>query len=183
MEIHLREIEIFQFHPSSNSSGSLFIYRLGIFSSISYMIDMALDIINQMDGTIKVNNFPAIIGWLRCWFNYQCVPPLNHPQPHHRIYMLTCGVFVHTAPILTEKLMSGKILIQWRHQLCADISRTRYMDPERTRAVHTEIANIFFNQDVEESDDTSSEKSTTKSGKKYTWFLASFYLKKYKFRI
>lgn len=62
--------------------------------------------------------------------------------------------------------MSGKILIQWRHQLCADTARIRYMDPERTRAVHTEIANIFFNQEAEESDDTSSEKSTTKSGEK-----------------
>lgn len=62
--------------------------------------------------------------------------------------------------------MSGKILIQWRHSLCAEIARTRYTNPESTRAVHTEIANIFFNPDAGEdsSDDTSSERSTTKSG-------------------
>lgn len=66
--------------------------------------------------------------------------------------------------------MSGKILIQWRHSLCVDITKVRYTNPENTRAVHTEIANIFFNPDGAEdsSDDTSScdERShTTKSGK------------------
>ncbi|KAJ6644572.1 Protein qui-1 [Pseudolycoriella hygida] len=63
------------------------------------------------------------------------------------------------APLLREKLMSGKVLIQWRHSLCADISKSRYMDPDRTRAVHTEIANIFFNQDVDDSDETSTVNS------------------------
>lgn len=68
--------------------------------------------------------------------------------------------------------MSGKILIQWRHSLCAEIARTRYSNPERTRAVHTEIANIFFNpadadagDDSGDGDDTSSQHSrATKSG-------------------
>lgn len=66
--------------------------------------------------------------------------------------------------------MSGKILIQWRHSLCAEIARARYSNPERTRAVHTEIANIFFNpadagDDSGDGDDTSSQHSqATKSG-------------------
>lgn len=59
--------------------------------------------------------------------------------------------------------MSGKIIIQWQHSLCAEIAKSRYTDPEKTRAMHTEIANIFFNQDTEDSDETSSERST-KSG-------------------
>lgn len=53
--------------------------------------------------------------------------------------------------------MSGKILIQWRHGLCAEIAKQRYMDPDSTRAVHIEIANIFFNQEQDESDEISSE--------------------------
>lgn len=44
------------------------------------------------------------------------------------------------------------------------------MDPENTRAVHTEIANIFFNQDAEESDETSSEHSV-KSGEIYCYIM------------
>lgn len=62
--------------------------------------------------------------------------------------------------------MSGKILIQWRHILCAEIAKARYTNPESRRGVHTEIANIFFNPDAGEDsgDDTSSERSTTKSG-------------------
>lgn len=55
--------------------------------------------------------------------------------------------------------MSGKVLIQWRHSLCDDISKSRYMDPDTTRAVHTEIANIFFSQDAEDSDETSTVNS------------------------
>lgn len=75
--------------------------------------------------------------------------------------------FCLTEPIIREKLMSGKILIQWRHSLCAEIAKARYMDPEKTRAVHTEIANIFFNQDAEDSDETSTSEQSVKSGEIY----------------
>lgn len=73
----------------------------------------------------------------------------------------------NTEPLITEKLMSGKILLQWRHSLCSELAKARYTNPERTRAVHTEIANLFFNQDSNDDsgDDTSSERSTAKSGK------------------
>lgn len=57
--------------------------------------------------------------------------------------------------------MSGKILIKWRHNLCAEIAKKRYMDPENTRAMHIEIANIFFNQEGDDSDETSSEHTVT----------------------
>lgn len=53
--------------------------------------------------------------------------------------------------------MSGKVLIQWRHCLCRDIARKRYMDPETTRSMHIDIANIFFNQEQDDSDEISSE--------------------------
>ena len=56
-------------------------------------------------------------------------------------------------------MMSGKILIEWRHRLCEEITRTRYMDVNSQRAMHIEIANIFFNQDTDDSDEITSEKS------------------------
>lgn len=61
--------------------------------------------------------------------------------------------------------MSGKILIEWKHRLCSDISRQRYMDPDITRSVHIEIANIFFNQEQDDSDEISSEHNS--AGKQF----------------
>lgn len=55
--------------------------------------------------------------------------------------------------------MSGKLLIEWRHSLCAEISQKRYMTPDGTRRAHVELANIFFNHEIDEYDDTSSNKT------------------------
>ncbi|XP_055702272.1 protein qui-1 [Phlebotomus papatasi] len=66
-------------------------------------------------------------------------------------------------PLIREKLMSGKVLIQWRHDLCAQIAKSRYMDDESLRLAHTELANIFFSQDGEESDETTISHPTDKS--------------------
>ncbi|XP_055320250.1 protein qui-1 isoform X3 [Sitodiplosis mosellana] len=59
--------------------------------------------------------------------------------------------------IIRPKIMSGRILIEWKHRLCSELSRQRFMDPDITRAVHIEIANIFFNQEQDDSDEISSE--------------------------
>lgn len=59
--------------------------------------------------------------------------------------------------------MSGKMLIEWRHGICADITKTRYMDEEISRTSHTEIVNIFFPQENEDSNDSQSETSDEKS--------------------
>lgn len=64
--------------------------------------------------------------------------------------------------------MSGKVLIEWRHPFSAVLSKERYMNPNYTRSLHTEIANIFFNQDTSadnSSDDGSSEKSDVTQGR------------------
>lgn len=53
--------------------------------------------------------------------------------------------------------MSGKTLIEWRHRLCAELSRRRYMNSDITRSTHIEIAHIFFSPDQEDSDEISSE--------------------------
>lgn len=66
-------------------------------------------------------------------------------------------VVYYIDPIIRQKIMSGRVLIEWKHRLCSELSRQRYMDPDITRAVHIEIANIFFNQEQEDSDEISSE--------------------------
>ncbi|XP_055527282.1 protein qui-1 isoform X1 [Wyeomyia smithii] len=65
--------------------------------------------------------------------------------------------------LLREKLMSGKLLIVWRHSLCSDITKVRYMTPEISRSVHSEIVNLFFPPDSDESDEISSEQQSRKS--------------------
>lgn len=61
--------------------------------------------------------------------------------------------------------MSGKVLIQWRHSLCAEIAKARYMTTrEIIRQAHTDMANIFFGEPSEDSDDVTSSHSDTKPG-------------------
>ncbi|XP_062708711.1 protein qui-1 [Aedes albopictus] len=65
--------------------------------------------------------------------------------------------------LLREKLMSGKLLIVWRHSICSEITKVRYMTPDISRAVHSEIVNLFFPPDSEESDEISSAQNSRKS--------------------
>lgn len=61
--------------------------------------------------------------------------------------------------------MSGKMLIEWRHDLCVDITKKRYIsDQEALRVAHAEIVNLFFPQETsDESDDINSETSEKSS--------------------
>ncbi|ETN64158.1 hypothetical protein AND_004106 [Anopheles darlingi] len=65
--------------------------------------------------------------------------------------------------VLREKLMSGKLLIVWRHSICAEITKARYMTPDITRAIHSELVNLFFPPDGDDSDDMSTEQHSRKS--------------------
>nr|XP_043066337.1 uncharacterized protein LOC108122468 isoform X3 [Drosophila bipectinata] len=66
--------------------------------------------------------------------------------------------------LLHDKIMSGKVLIQWRHNYCATVAKRRYMDTQRTRSLHSELANLFFPQDEDESTlENESKCSETKS--------------------
>lgn len=56
--------------------------------------------------------------------------------------------------------MSGKVLLQWRHSYCAELSRKRYMDAQSTRAMHIAIANIFFQHENEDNDVSTSENAS-----------------------
>lgn len=61
--------------------------------------------------------------------------------------------------------MSGKLLIEWRHDLCAEITKKRYInDQEMMRLAHAEIVNLFFPQETsDESDEIHSETSDKSS--------------------
>ncbi|XP_034478202.1 NACHT domain- and WD repeat-containing protein 1 [Drosophila innubila] len=66
--------------------------------------------------------------------------------------------------LLHDKIMSGKVLIQWRHNYCAAVAKRRYMNVESTRSLHMELANLFFPQDEDESTlENDSTRSETKS--------------------
>lgn len=61
--------------------------------------------------------------------------------------------------------MSGKLLIEWRHDLCFEITKKRYInDQEVMRSAHAEIVNLFFPQETsDESDEINSETSDKSS--------------------
>jgi hypothetical protein len=61
--------------------------------------------------------------------------------------------------------MSGKLLIEWRHDLCAEITKKRYInEQEMMRLAHAEIVNLFFPQETsDESDEINSETSDKSS--------------------
>nr|XP_014277406.2 NACHT domain- and WD repeat-containing protein 1 [Halyomorpha halys] len=69
---------------------------------------------------------------------------------------------------ITEKFMSGRILLSWKHELTSKVARRRYLQSQDVcRALHAEIANLFFSefsdQDVqeEESDHSADEEKQT----------------------
>lgn len=75
-------------------------------------------------------------------------------------FSFLCFFFLITEPMIREKLMSGKLLINWRHDLCGEIAKERYMDMDVIQLTHTELANLFFQQETDDSgDETSSEHS------------------------
>lgn len=61
--------------------------------------------------------------------------------------------------------MSGKLLIEWRHDLCAEITKKRYINSQEVmRLAHAEIVNLFFPQETsDESDEINSETSDKSS--------------------
>lgn len=61
--------------------------------------------------------------------------------------------------------MSGKLLIEWRHDLCVEITKKRYInDQEVMRLAHAEIVNLFFPLETsDESDEINSETSDKSS--------------------
>ena len=75
--------------------------------------------------------------------------------------------------------MSGKLLIEWRHDLCAEITKKRYInDQESLRFAHAEIVNLFFPQDTSDESDEIHSETSEKSSKFLTFFVSiNFFMK------
>jgi len=71
-----------------------------------------------------------------------------------------------TEPFIREKLTSGKLLIEWRHDLCAEVTKKRYInsDQELLKAAHAEIANLFFPQETSDESEDGNSDTSEKSG-------------------
>ncbi|XP_068081226.1 protein qui-1 [Anabrus simplex] len=71
-----------------------------------------------------------------------------------------CAVRHRMAPLIREKLMSGKMLICWRHELTADVVRKRYLHSQDVlRATHGEVANLFFSEFVHQNSEAETEEA------------------------
>jgi hypothetical protein len=67
--------------------------------------------------------------------------------------------------------MSSKLLIEWRHDLCAEIAKKRYInDQEMLRVAHAEIVNLFFPQETSDESDEINSETSEKSGELKTNF-------------
>ncbi|XP_050313345.1 protein qui-1 [Anthonomus grandis grandis] len=70
-----------------------------------------------------------------------------------------CLIKRKLAPLIREKIMSGILLIEWRHVMIKELTRKRYLSgTEISKNIHTELSTLFFNEFLEEnSDDEASE--------------------------
>jgi len=97
---------------------------------------------------------------------------INHNQPRFQFVCikyrahksLVCGiytVFVFVSePLICEKLMSGKVLLCWRHDLTSEVARRRYLQSQDSlRSAHGEIANLFFSEFSQQRSDAETEET------------------------
>ncbi|XP_019876166.2 protein qui-1 [Aethina tumida] len=69
-----------------------------------------------------------------------------------------CAAKRQMGPILKEKVMSGKLLICWKHTATKEVVSTRYLtNPDAIRNTHSELANLFFNEFLEDNSDSEAE--------------------------
>ena len=74
-----------------------------------------------------------------------------------------------TAPLIREKLMSGKLLIEWRHDFCAEIAKKRYLsDQDVVMIAHAEIVNLFFPHETSDDSEEIHSETSEKSGKSFS---------------
>jgi hypothetical protein len=63
-------------------------------------------------------------------------------------------------PLIREKLMSGKLLVCWRHDLTSEVARRRYLQSQDSlRSAHGEIANLFFSEFSQQGSDAETEEA------------------------
>lgn len=54
--------------------------------------------------------------------------------------------------------MSGRLVIEWSHELTLEIAKAKYLNSQEiAKATHTEIANLFFSEFSESDENSESE--------------------------
>ncbi|KAJ9583451.1 hypothetical protein L9F63_022204, partial [Diploptera punctata] len=77
--------------------------------------------------------------------------------------------------LLYQKLMSGKMLICWRHELTSEVARKRYLQSQDSlRSTHGEVANLFFSEFSQQGSE--SEYPTSPTENKETPFQTTLQL-------
>ncbi|XP_069684220.1 protein qui-1 [Periplaneta americana] len=71
-----------------------------------------------------------------------------------------CAVRRRMEPLIREKLMSGKMLVCWRHDLTSEVARKRYLQSQDSlRSAHGEIANLFFSEFSQQGSEAETEEA------------------------
>lgn len=78
--------------------------------------------------------------------------------------------------LLKEKVMSGKLLIEWSQHIIKDIAVRRYLSSqEALRNTHAELANLFFSEFCEENSESDEEPAPLPSDIKETPFQSTLH--------
>ncbi|XP_049840536.1 protein qui-1 [Schistocerca gregaria] len=97
----------------------------------------------------------------------------------HFSFSSMCAVRRRMGDLLQEKLMSGRLLVCWRHELAREVARRRYLHSQDVlRATHAEVGNLFFSefsgQQASEGDGDAEESAPSPTENKETPFQTSF---------
>lgn len=77
--------------------------------------------------------------------------------------------------LIKEKLISGKLVLLWSHEVIKEIARKRYLQNQDTlRNTHSELANLFFNE-FTDSDENSESEAADEPGTLYLLFVCFKY--------
>ncbi|XP_075232823.1 NACHT domain- and WD repeat-containing protein 1 isoform X2 [Lycorma delicatula] len=75
--------------------------------------------------------------------------------------------------LLLEKFMSGRVLLCWKYELTSKIAKKRYLNSQdTTRAIHAEIANLFFSE-IATQQENQPEETAPQEEEKETPFQSS----------
>lgn len=66
--------------------------------------------------------------------------------------------FLIVGTLLREKLMSGKLVTEWGHEITKEIAKARYLGKQEiSKTTHGEIGNLFFSEFSETDENSESE--------------------------
>ncbi|PSN37379.1 hypothetical protein C0J52_19650 [Blattella germanica] len=125
-------------------------------SGLETRIETALDELEGLYGRLAV---ARLAGFLTCSeFGLSETELLELLMPTSN----SSATLTLSKPLIREKLMSGKLLICWRHDMTADVARKRYLqNQDALRSTHGEVANLFFSEFSQQKSDADTEEADT----------------------